>query len=160
MAVRIEGAVSNPCVLEFADFAALPEQVSDVSALVPGRSGGAVRLRSVLSIAGVRSDATHLTVEATDGTFSACVPLGAVRDTALLTYREGDESLPASKGGPVRMLIPGAGSSQIEGVDACANVKFVGLLLVTVGVGRDTRPTTATTHEELHERPGHEHLDD
>ena len=160
MAVRIEGAVSNPCVLEFADFAALPEQVSDVSALVPGRSGGAVRLRSVLSVAGVGADATHLTVEASDDSFSACVPLDAIIDTALLTYREGDEPLPASKGGPVRMFIPEAASSQIDGVDACANVKFVGLLLVTVGVGRDTRPTSTTTHEELHKLPGHEHIDD
>lgn len=152
--------MSSPRVLEFSDFQALDEQVADVSTQVPGRSGGAVRLRAVLDLAGLDADATHLTVEATDDSFSACVPLHAVLDSALLTYREGEEPLPASKGGPVRMLIPDAASSDIEGVDACANVKFVGLLLVSVGVGRDTRPTSASTHEELHKQPGHEHLDD
>jgi 2-dehydropantoate 2-reductase len=160
MAVRIEGAVSNPCELEFADFAALDDQVADVSVLVPGRSGGAVRLRAALALAGLNDDATHLTVEATDETFSACVPIDAIVDTALLTYREGDAPLPESKGGPVRMLIPNAASCEIAEVDACANVKYVGLLLVTVGAGRDTRPSSAKSHEELHQQPGHEHLDD
>jgi len=160
MAVRIEGAVAKPCTLEFPDFCALDGQITDVSALVPGRSGGAVRLRNVLDVAGVTSDATHLTVESDDETFSACVPLDAVLDSALLTYREGDVPLPAAKGGPVRMLIPDAAACRVEGVDACANVKFVGLLLVTVGRGRDTRPVSKTSHEELHRQPGHEHLDD
>lgn len=160
MPVRIEGAVANACELEFADFTALEEQVPDVSVLVPGRSGGAVRLRAVLAVAGLADDATHLTVEAADDSFSACVPLDAVLDTALLIYREGDGPLTTRKGGPVRMLIPDTASCSAAGVDACANVKFVGLLLVTVGPGRDSRPTSTETHEELHKQPGHEHLDD
>ncbi len=159
MTVRIEGAVGNPCELEFTDFARLGDQVADVSEFVPGRSGGAVRLRAALAVAGLDDEATHLTVEASDGSFSACVPLDAVLDAALLTYREGDAPLPDSKGGPVRMLIPGAASSDIAGVDACANVKYVGLLLATVGPGHDTRPATATSHEQLHQQPGHQHLD-
>ena len=160
MAVRIEGAVQNACELNFSDFAALGEQVADVSKLVPGRSGGAVYLRSVLSVAGLADDATHLTVEARDDSFSACVPLDAVLESALLTYRDGDAPLPSSKGGPVRMLIPDAASCNVVGVDACANVKYVGLLLVTVGPGRDARPNSAKSHEELHKQSGHEHLDD
>jgi len=140
--------------------AALPGQVDDVSSLVKKRSGAAVKLGAVLARAGVRAEATHLTVESADGTFSASVPLAGVRDVALLVYREDDEPLSSSKGGPVRLLIPDAAACRTAEIDTCANVKFVATLTLTVGPGRDTRPATPRSHKKLHETPGHEHLDE
>jgi hypothetical protein len=159
-ALIVAGEVARPLRLEFADLAALPGQVEDVSELVPGRNGGAVRLASVLDRAGVEQHATHVTVESSDGSFAASVPLAAVRETALLCYRTRDQPLPPSRGGPVRMLIPAAAACDDDAVDACANVKFVGSLTLSAGPGRDTRPSTVRAHARLHEQTGHEHLHD
>jgi hypothetical protein len=160
MALVVEGKVERAQRFEFADLAALPGQVADVSESFAGRSGGAVRLASVLECVGVSRDATHITVESSDGSFAASVPLDAVADSALLCYRSGDDPLPTSKGGPVRMLIPAAAAAGNAAIDACANVKFVGLLTVSVGPGRDTRPASKRAHAQLHEKPGHEHLNE
>jgi hypothetical protein len=43
-------------------------------------------------------------------------------------------------------------------VDACANVKFLGTIQLTIGPGPDTRPGSVREHEALHQEPGHEHL--
>jgi len=140
--LRIDGEVTTPGELSYDDLAALPEQVPDVGALVSGRAGTAVRLRTLLQRAGVKATATHVTVLSSDGRFAASVALDAIRE-ALVVYRLGDRPLPAEHGGPLRFLIPDAARCGRGGADACANVKAVGVIRLTVGPGDDTRPATA-----------------
>jgi len=154
--MRVDGLVERSLDLDFAGLAALPGQIDDVGAVVAGREGGAVPLAVVLEHAGVRDGAVYLTVRSSKGDFSASVPLDAVAD-AVLVYRLGTGPLPSAKGGPVRFLIPDAASCRTAEVDTCANVKFVASLSLGREPGRDTRPTTARSHKELHEKPGHEH---
>lgn len=156
--LRVNGSVAASREFSFADLRSLPGQVEDISALIPGRSGGAVRLTSVLDAVGLQPQADYITVTADDGEFSASVPLLAVAG-ALLCFREGESPLPREKGGPVRLLIPGAASCDLPGVDACANVKFLAEIQLGSGPGQDTRPGTPREHQALHETPGHEHLE-
>jgi len=156
--LHIDGEVHHPGALSFADLAALPAQIADVGALIPGREGGGVRLRSILEAVGVSPAATHITIASSDGKFSASVPLDAVQE-AIVAYRLGNEPLPQKKGGPIRFFIPNVEECAIGGVDACANVKFVGLMRLSRGPGKDTRPTSAASHNELHTQEGHKHLE-
>ena len=149
MSLVVEGEVIAPVELSFADLAALPEQVADISALVPGREGSGVRLSAVLGRAGLKPNATHVTCESTDGKFTASVPLSAVRE-AIVAYRLGDAPLPESKGGPIRFFIPEAADCDAADIDQCANVKYLGRLRVTKGAGTDTRPQSAREHAALH----------
>ena len=152
--IRLDGAVEHPVVFGRRDLAQLSGQVADVSSLVAGRSGAAVRLASVLAAAGVHAEATHLTVEADDGEFSASVPLPAVAEAVLVHSCDGS-SLPREKGGPFRLLIPDAARCGGAEVDKCANVKGVAVLRLDVGRGRDTRPSTKAEHVAMHRKPGH-----
>lgn len=148
--LRVEGEVAEPRAFGFEDLRGLSGQVEDVSELVPGRQGGAVALASVLEAAGVSAKATHIGLESTDGRFAASVELADVAN-AVVSYRLGEEPLPVSQGGPIRFFIPEAGHCHTGPVDACANVKFLGTIRLSVGEGRDTRPTTETEHAALHE---------
>lgn len=130
MPLRIEGLVSTPCTFDFAALTALGEQVPDISQVIPGRVGAAVPVRALLARAGVRPEATRVIVAARAGCFRAEVPLAAA-DTALLAYRLGDKPLPPQQGGPLRFFIPDATACGLEGSDACANVKDVGVLRVS-----------------------------
>jgi len=147
----IEGEVESPCSLTFNDLASLPDQIDDLSTVVPGRTGGAVRLRAIFERVSVAPEATHLTCESSEGGFAASVPLEAVR-AAVVAYRLGDGPLPADLGGPLRFFIPQVDECARGEVDPCANVKYLARLRLTRGPGRDTRPTTKREHEELHER--------
>ena len=116
---------------------------------MPGREGVAVPLREILAAAGAESDATHLTLESTDGGFAASAPLADLAD-GVIAYRLGEDPLPRKMGGPFRFFLPEAGSCHTGVVDACANVKFLGAIRLESGPGRDTRPTNAAEHEDLH----------
>jgi DMSO/TMAO reductase YedYZ molybdopterin-dependent catalytic subunit len=120
--IRVDGQVRAPRDFAFADLASLPGQIADVAALVPGREGGAVALRSVLDAVGPSSAATRVTLESSDGKFSQQAPLAALQ-SAVLVYRLGELPLPAEKGGPVRFLIPNLEECNVGGVDRCTNVK-------------------------------------
>jgi 2-dehydropantoate 2-reductase len=156
--LRVEGAVETPRVFSFTDLASLPGQVPDIGTVMPGRQGGGVWLRALLEATGVRPQASHLTLHATDGDFSASVPLEAVRDRAIVVYRSGEVPLPAAQGGPLRFFITQVEECAVGEVDACANVKFLGTIQLTVGPGTDTRPSSVRDHEALHQQAGHEHL--
>ncbi len=149
MPLRIEGAVLSQATLTFEDLAALPDQIADISDHIPGRNDGGVLLRSVLNRAGLKPNVTHLTCESTDGGFSSSVPLSAVRE-AIIAYRLGDAPLPADKGGPIRFYIPDAAACDAAEVDQCANVKYLGRLILSVGARYDTRPQSPEEHAELH----------
>ena len=151
--LQVEGEVQTTRRFNFADLAALPEQVSDVSQLIPGREGGGVRLQAIVDKVHPTATAAYLTLQSTDGKFSASVPLDAVRN-AVIAYRLADEPLPAKKGGPFRFLIPNVEACAIGEVDACANVKFLGVMRFSSQPGADNRPTSKVTHEEHHTTEG------
>jgi len=158
MALTIQGNVGRPLQLGFDDLSSIPDQIEDVSALMPKRSGAAVTLQSVLELAAVEDRARYLTITSSDGSFAASVPLAAVANSALIVYRIADQPLPESSGGPFRFLIPDAAACHRAEIDTCANVKYVGCLTLSVEPGRDTRPDTPKDHKKLHDTPGHEHL--
>jgi hypothetical protein len=132
----ITGEADAPRGFEFADLASLAEQVPDIGALVPGKSGGAVRLRAILDRVGARGD--FLLLRSSDG-FSICVPRAAVAE-ALVAYRLGEGALPEKQGGPVRFYVARDVACDTGEVDACANVKH----LVEI---RLTRTPVADTHQ-------------
>jgi DMSO/TMAO reductase YedYZ molybdopterin-dependent catalytic subunit len=120
--IRVDGKVRTARDFSFADLAALPEQIADVAAIVPGRAGGAVRLSALLTAAGASADATAVTLESSDGKFSQQAPLAAL-GSAIVVYRLGDARLPSERGGPARFLIPNLEDCNLPGVDRCTNVK-------------------------------------
>ncbi len=154
--LRVEGLVARAFEFGFADLAALPGQVPDVSVLVPGREGTAVPLAALLCAVDVAADATHVTLESNDGRFAASTLLGDVA-SAVVVYALDGAPLPASLGGPCRFLIPEATTCATGPADPCANVKALGVLRLEQGMGRDTRPTTVRAHAELHAVAGEPH---
>jgi DMSO/TMAO reductase YedYZ molybdopterin-dependent catalytic subunit len=142
-ALEICGDVRKPGKFDFAALTRLPGQIDDVATLLPGRRGGAVRLVSLLDAVQPQPETTHITVESTDGSFSASVPLAAVIESAVVLYRLGAQELPEQQGGPFRFLITDAQACATGGADLCANVKFVGRIALSAGPGRDTRPGEA-----------------
>lgn len=134
----VEGAVGQPLSLDADDLARLDGQIPDVGTVVAGRTGAAVPLASILAAASPTDEATHLTLESTDGAFAASLPIELL-EGGLLLYRLGDEPLPARFGGPFRFLLPDAVACHTGPADTCANVKFVGRITLSNGPGRDTR---------------------
>ena len=106
--------------LDWERLRALPEQVDDVSAVVPGREGQGVRMSAVLRAAGIDLSAGEALVAAADGFASPPVPVSALAMGIVLHSLDG-APLPAKMGGPFRLLIPGdAGPA-----GPCSNVKAV-----------------------------------
>jgi DMSO/TMAO reductase YedYZ molybdopterin-dependent catalytic subunit len=125
--LQLSGEVDTPRNFTLAELAALPEQVPDVGALVPGRAGGGVRLSSVLAAVGARG--AYLTLCSSDG-FTISVPRAEV-ESGVVTYRLGDEGLPPKQGGPVRFYVARPVACDTGSVDACANVKALCEIRVT-----------------------------
>lgn len=156
--LRTEGLVERTLSLSFDDLAALPGQIPDIGSEIPGREGGGVRLDAVLEACGARSDARFITLATGDGSFSASVPLAPIRAQGVLVYRDGGGPLSEAKGGPVRFFIKDIESCSLGAgeADRCANVKHLGRIELSAALGKDTRPSTQTEHEALHE-DGAEH---
>ncbi len=156
--LHVEGEVQSPLAFGFAELRALSDQIEDVSRLIPGREGGGVRLQAILDQVGPKATVRYVTLESTDGKFSASVPLEAVQE-GIVAYRFNEAALPENKGGPYRFFIPNVAECHVGAVDACANVKFLSRICLSHEKGRDVRPTSPQAHEEHHQKPGHEHLD-
>ena len=127
----VEGASAAPQSFDLLSLSALPEQVADISAFFPKRAGGAVWLRALLDRAGRSESARYVTLSSADGAFAISVPLKPLLERALLVYRLGAGELPASQGGPVRLLLTGAVECQAEELDACAQVKHLAKIRLT-----------------------------
>lgn len=152
--LTISGEVQDPRSLTFDDLAAIdPEyQVVDVSRLVPGRKGDAVRLSGILQLVQPLPTAQYLGLHSSTDDFHASIPLAAVADRALVIYRLERQSLPIAAGGPVRFFIPDFAACHTHEIDECANVKFVDRIDFTAVKGFDNRPHDGAEHEELHRR--------
>ena len=150
--LTISGDVSESRSLTFADLAAIDStyQVADVSRLVPGRKGDAVRLAGILKLVQPRETAQYLGLHSASDDFHASIPLAAVVDRALVIYRLDGQPLPAKAGGPVRFFIPDFAACHTEEIDECANVKFVDRIELTTEKGLDNRPHDGASHEALH----------
>jgi DMSO/TMAO reductase YedYZ molybdopterin-dependent catalytic subunit len=154
--LTIAGQVENPRSLTFDDLATIPaeHQVLDVSRLIPGRQGDAVKLTGLLALARPQPGAMYLGLHSSTDDFHASIPLAAVADRALVLYRLSGQPLPAKAGGPVRFFIPDFAACHTAEIDECANVKFVDRIELTTTKGFDNRPHDGAEHEELHRRQG------
>lgn len=133
--VRIEGAVVQPVSLDRAAIASLPaEHQIDISTVMPGMQGKGIRLKALLDVPALAIKADHVTIHSGDGNYSACLTLEQAKAFGVLVYELDGAPFPESKGGPFRLITPGLG-------DLCANVKGVARIEVTIGTGKDTRPT-------------------
>lgn len=109
-----------------AALAALPGQVPDVAALVPGKSGAGVLLRELFALVAPPPGARFVAVAA-DGMTSAPAPVAEIGDSVLV-HSLGDAPLPEGQGGPFRLYAPGDAAR-----GSCANVKAVVRIRVVVG---------------------------
>ena len=132
--LRVTGGVPEPRTFSSSDLSGLPGQVEDVGALVPGRAGSGVRLKSVLDAAGARGP--FLTLCSSDG-FRISVPRAPVED-GVIVYRLGGGELPAKQGGPIRFFVGQAVACDTGEVDACDNVKALDEIRVTATKEPDT----------------------
>ena len=133
--VRIDGEVVQPVTLDRPALQQLPgeHQVEDVSVLMPGMKGRAIKVKGLLDVPALGIGADHVTFHSSDGKYAATLTLQQAKDFGLLLYELDGEPLPDGKGGPFRLIAPGLG-------DLCANVKGVGRIEVRVGKGKDSRP--------------------
>ena len=154
--VTVEGEVERPRQMTMADFlrVAAADQIDDVSQLIAGRQGSAVRLEGLLDLVGVKPTARYLGLHSSTDDFHASIPLDAVRQQAVLIYRLGDQPLPVAAGGPTRFYIPDHAACHADEVDECANVKFVDRIELTATRGFDNRPADDEEHERLHREQG------
>jgi DMSO/TMAO reductase YedYZ molybdopterin-dependent catalytic subunit len=150
--LMISGECEQPWSLTFQDLTGIPSehQVADVSRIVPGRKGDAVRLAGILELVRPKSTAKYLGLHSATDNFHASIPLAAVADKALVIYRLDGQPLPEKSGGPVRFFIPDFAACHTHEIDECANVKFVDSVELTAEKGFDNRPHDGASHEELH----------
>ena len=106
--------------LSYEDFKALPDQIPDVSTLIPDRKGIGIWAHALLP----DIPNAQATFYADDDRFSSSVALSIVREKGLFIYALDAQPLPASFGGPLRLLIP-------KHDDRCANVKGVARIVIS-----------------------------
>jgi DMSO/TMAO reductase YedYZ molybdopterin-dependent catalytic subunit len=153
--LRVDGSVTEEGNWTYDDLSKLPHelQIEDVSKIEPGISGSGVRVKAVIGKAKPASRADHATFHSSDGKFAASVPLTEAIERGILVYKRDGSPLSPTKGGPVRLVIP-------QGDDACANVKAVNRIEITVGKGKDTTVDPDHDNPAIHGHahgPGHKH---
>jgi len=138
--LRIEGAVVQPVTLDREALLKLPaeHQLSDLKDIIGNINGKAVRVKGVLEVPALAIGADHVTFHSQDGQFAASLTVKQATEYGVLVYELDGQPLPASKGGPFRLVTPGLG-------DLCANVKGVARIELTKGPGKDTRPSRKAT---------------
>ena len=149
--LTIAGQVDRPQGLTFADLAAIPaeHQVADVSRLVPGRQGDAVKFAGMLRWP-AQPGATYLGLHSSTDDFHASIPLAAVAERPWSIYRVTASLCRSRAGGPVRFLIPDFAACHTDEIDECANVKFIDRIELTAEKGFDNRPHDGAEHAALH----------
>lgn len=117
--LTIEG-LNDVQTLYFEDFKTKPEQIPNISTIIPDRKGEGIWARALLP----NLPNAQATFYADDDRFSSSVDLSIVREKGLFIYALEAQPLPASFGGPLRLLIP-------EHDDRCANVKGVARIVIS-----------------------------
>jgi DMSO/TMAO reductase YedYZ molybdopterin-dependent catalytic subunit len=105
-ALVIGGEVAAPQSLEFETLRALAEQLVESSTLLAGREIAAVRLDTLLTMAGVTDGACSVVAESSEGSFIVSMSLEAAR-SCVVVYRVGEAPLPHGLGGPFRLVTNG-----------------------------------------------------
>lgn len=105
---RADGSVRS---WDLAGLVALPDGLADVSRVIVGRTGRAASLAALLTASGIGEN-DEIVVVAGDGLTTAPSAVAVMGAGWLLL------DVPATQGGPLRLIIPGS-------TDACANVKGV-----------------------------------
>ena len=118
----IDGEVTAPQSIDFATLCALSDQLVEPSALLAGREIAAVRLETLLLIAGLSDEARSVVFESTEGSFLVAMSLQAARD-CVIVYRVGDAPLPRGLGGPFRLVT--------QGRLRCGDVKALGTIYIS-----------------------------
>jgi len=151
--LRVTGEVLDPLELTFAMLNEIPDDdlEIDVSRILPGREGDAVKLAALLRMAGAEPAGRYLGLHGTADNFHASIPLEPVEATGLVIFRNQGQPLPVSAGGPVRFFIPDHDACHTSEIDECANVKFVDHIEITAEKGFDNRPTDDEQHQALHD---------
>jgi len=128
-----------------ATLAALPaaQQVADVGMLVRGKQGRGAWLAALLERLGGGGGATWLNLASRDPSFAVSLPLSELPRGALVVFELDGAALPAGKGGPFRLLVPGH-------EDECVHVKSLARIELARARGRDTRPADDEAHRALH----------
>ncbi len=147
--LEVDGSVEKSVKWGYESLVNIPDeyQIEDVSKHVAGMAGSGVLVKALLNAAIPLPSSDHVTFHSQDGKFAASIPIGEIREQAILIYKWDGAPLPESKGGPIRLAIP-------KGDDECANVKSVIRIEVTSGKGKDT------TYDPFHDIPeihGHSH---
>ncbi len=152
--LQIEGEIAGHRAFTWTDLAAIDAQwqIADVSQVDPKRSGGAIALQGILQAAKVSPSARYITLHSQRDDFHASVPLEAVADRGMLIYRQQENPLPVSSGGPIRFLIKDFSACHSADVDECANVKYVERIEFSQAKGFDNRPLDDGAHEALHQK--------
>jgi len=150
--LKITGEVDSPQSLSYDDLAAIDQQhqIADVSSVAPNRQGAAIQLAGLMALANVKPGAAFLGLHSSSDNFHASIPLAPVLEKGILIYQLNGESLPQSKGGPVRFFIPDHAACHTDEIDECANLKFVDHIEFTTEKGFDNRPEDDEEHEHLH----------
>jgi len=107
-----------PLNLAFDDLAAMaPEhQVSDVSELLPGRRGTALRFSALVECLVPATGARYVHVVSSDGSFSASLDLDLLGEQGIILYGLDGMALPEESGGPFRLFVT-------DSEDCSVNVK-------------------------------------
>ena len=155
--LQIDGEVAGKRAFTWEDLKAidLQWQIDDVSLVDPSRSGGAVWLRGILEAAEVLPEAKYITLHSDRDDFHASIPLIEVHERGMFIYRNRNQPLPVTAGGPVRFFIRDHTACQATEVDECANVKFVERIEFSRQKGFDNRPLDDAAHEALHRQENH-----
>lgn len=136
-AVRLHGRCeAGELLLDVPALRALPEQVPDAAAIVPGKPGRAVRLAAALAAARPLPEAAHVVVEGRDGRVRTSLPLAQAARALLVHALPDGGPLPSGQGGPVRLLVPDA-------ADPCQHVKDVARIELVAEAGEHACAHTA-----------------
>ena len=110
--LTVDGAVHQPLRLDWPAFLALPqvEDTSDFHCVTTWSQMDlcfrGVRLSTVLALADLQGDASHLMCHGSDG-YTVNIPLEeALKDDVLIAFQVGGQPLPPEHGGPARIVTP------------------------------------------------------
>ncbi len=110
--LTVDGAVQQPLRLDWPGFLELPqvEDTSDFHCVTTWSQMDlcfrGVRLSTVLALADLRDDASHLLCHGSDG-YTVNIPLEeALKDDVLIAFQVGGQPLPREHGGPARIVTP------------------------------------------------------